>query len=787
MVNLQELEIELAPATNHSLAPINQIHVSLLKSLDLILKNVEHKEDESTLTELMTKIRWGHRVEEQELPPFKDPLIHQKIKHQFRKTNTEYEIYCTNTYNGSKDILATYRREQRDGASLLSYWRRYRRGYSYKGRFPKHKSFIRLIDRFALMDTSGQWIELLQNKLMEIGITEFHYTNQMHYLQYIYAIFQAQQDEFFSNRKKEDELYKKKLFRVYLSNHLDRIPLVHESPEAWFKKYYDHIVYNKHPDLTIPRDFGKLTYDLKQLRDEIEDQTNDFTEQSKCFKKAIHHLAQELGLPSQIKNRKKILPQLADSKEEQEQQEEQEEQQTEYQSFYYVEHDLSQCKDIIDIQQQDKRKIKSRNKKIAIIGANTSSVGEAAIAVTGILSAISFLPAIAVILVVGFSAWYINRLLFKNDSEDCLNALFLKKQIDNNGVLEEHRLIFLDKNNKPISATKKILICTLGALTFFTGLVSAALNFVDTFKLILLSHHTAIVILTASVAAFPAMGILIGLTCILFKVIADFIRNDRYKEIKEYLYKTFIDVPWKEMTNGEKAQHIGKCVAKTVICLTALAITAIVTVASFGVFYNATLTAFKYVANAKASNVIAKLASWVNSLITLPFQIDNSNKVMQSMALTKRHTFSKVLEKNPNETLALNHLQKQSSRLQKVEKAFVVATNLFNGLGQSCLNMTDKTVLSNNKVGNKAITSSSAFFYSALPNAKAGMASIELTRVTPFDSKNTEIQEQKNRLKEQKKPLEEAKTWRFFKKAPNSSCSLEKPSSPSFLPQLVST
>jgi hypothetical protein len=761
-IEIQNLSKDLAPATDSSLAPVDKIHINLLTQLDSFLKEAKHAQDKKTLIRLIKKIRWGARIHENEVPLFQNELIQQKIKHQIRMTNNQYEVYCTNTYNAFKQILTNYQHNQHR-TGFFNFFRRYRNGYSYQGPFKKYKHFILLIDRIALIDTSGKWITFLLKKLDDFNNKDFHHANQMFFLNDVYAIFQTWQDEYYINRQREDRILKKRLIQAY------RIP---DNYHNWLHQYFDCIVYNKDIDLIMPYDFpiGKITYDLKQIRDAISEQNTFFAEQSKALKKDIHHIAQELGLPSQIKKKEKTHRVSSDLKEENDQQE--------YQSCYYVEQDLTQCKDIIPAAQKNKRKIKARNSTIAGIGAGTSSIGEAAVSIVGILGATSLFPAYAVIAVVGFSAWYINRLLFKNDSEDCLNAMFLKKQISINGVLEEHRLIFLDKNNQPISKTKKMLICTLGALTFFTGLVSAALNFVDTLKLILFSHQTAFVALAAAGASVPALGLLIGFSCILFKVVADFIRYDRHKEIKEYVYKTFIDVPWKEMTAGERAKHIGTCVAKTAVCLTALAITAIVTIASFGVFYDATLKTFKYVANASVSGIIAKMSSWINSLITLPFQIDHSNKVLQSLVFNKRHTFSKVLDKKPAKTLETNALQKQASRLRKVEKAIAVTTNIFNGLGQACVNGTNHTILSHNKSQNKTISTSSAFFYSALPNAKAAIASIELSTVMPHDSKQSQLKTQHQEDARQN-TFKRQKTWRFFNEKPVSNQTFSELSQPS--------
>ncbi|MBV8802352.1 MAG: hypothetical protein JO131_05220, partial [Gammaproteobacteria bacterium] len=568
------------------------------------------------------------------------------------------EVYCE-----IKEILDTYKNYQLNGAGVRGYWNRYyNEQYYYKK--TSQKNFVELIDRLALMDSSGQWITLLIAELNTIHFDNFNNGNKAYFLDCFYLIFHSWQNQYFQTRKSQNEKYINNLMNFY------KIP---QADSLWLERYFDKIVYNgSHAELT---DFppvtsegdeillGKLTYDLKQIRDQIEEEDSFFQQQAKALKKAIHHVADDWGLPSKIKKTKPTA---------------------EHPSIYYVKYDATFSN--ISSEKAEKRKTQKITKKIASIGAFTSSIGEGFVAATGIIAVASFMPVVAVLGIVGVSGWYINRLLFKDDSEDVLNALFIKKEIDG----QKHRLIFLKKdengNYQPISKKKKAFISLIGTFSIFTGLVNGALNLMSSLAFL----HSSNIILSAlclTSASFPAVALALAVSWIFFKVIADFIKNDRHKEIAQYVKKTFLDVPWKEMSAKERAAHVGKCVAKTVMCLAAVAVTTVVTVASFGVFYNSCLDVLRKVANANPMPYIAKAATWINGIISFPFQVQTTNKVVQSLFFRKRHTFSKTIDVSTNKP-QLNALQKEANKLKQIENTVALTTNIINGIGQAGVNAT---------------------------------------------------------------------------------------------------
>jgi hypothetical protein len=629
-----------------------------------------------------------------------------------------------------KEILGTYQEYQKNGAGIRGYWNRYFYGYAYHGSAPSaHQHFIKLIDRFALMDSSGNWIDSLINILNDLEKHHLTENNQAQFMDHIYCIFESWQNDYFENRKSQNSKFKDTLIWHY------HIP---EKHQEWFRDYFDEIVYDKKNDKdNTPKKIkvlGKITYDLKQMKDHIKEENESFCKQANMFKKTIHHVAEDYKLPSKIKKRPAT---------------------EETPSIYYV--DFDAIFRGVPIEKIKKRQTQSIIQKVASIEAFTSSIGEGFVAVTGIIALTLIFPVFAVIGIVGISGWYINRLLFKDDSEDVLNAFFIKKEIENNGKLEKHRLIFLIKdengNYKPISRKKKIAICIIGAFSNFTGLVSGALNFISTLAVIF-SNQAILAPLCIVSAALPGVGLALAVTWIFFKVIADFIKYDRHIEIARYVNKTFFDVPWTEMRSDEKRKHIGKCVTKTFICLGAIAVTAVVTIASFGVFYNSCLDLLSKIANANPMPYIAKASSWINSIISFPFQVHTSNKVMQSFFFRKRHTFSNSITEPSTNIETPNALQKESLKSQKIGKIVSLVTNGLNGIGQVGVNTAPQPcqmALSTNSTVDFMLKGGSTLLYSGLPNASAVEEANASRKILPRIIPAFEI-ETKNPITNQERP-----------------------------------
>jgi hypothetical protein len=614
-----------------------------------------------------------------------------------------------------KKVLWKYYDYQENGAGVRGGLTRFFKDYSYQGdEAQTHTNIIKLIDRIALIDTSGEWIDLLIIQFNRMSISKFDEKNKEYFLNRFYKIFEGYQNAYFERRRKEEKKFKERLIKHYnLEQH-----------KKWFDKSYDAIVHHKEEEIkdsqNIPL-FGKLIYDLKQIKAHFEEEDEAFQEQAKKLKKDIHHVMEEYSFPSKIKKRK---PTIEDP------------------SIYYVNYKAKFQP--IPEEKAEKRKIQKLSKKIALTEAVTSSVGEAFVAVSG---ALVISPALAFLVLVFLSGWYINRLLFKNDSEDVFNAFFIKKEITNaEGKKEKHRLMFLVKNAEgnyePIPTWKKNLIYTLGIFSIVTGFVYGCLNCVSTLTFVHSSQLLLGALCTVS-ASIPAIGVALAISWIFFKVMADFIKNDRLTKIGQYLYKNFYDVPWREMSGPEIGKHVFKCFCKTVLFLAAVAITTIVTIASFAVFYKSCLGIFDKIAKANA-NPFARAATWINNLISFPFQINSTNRVTQSLFFKERHSFSGLFaDSHSDNKPQRNALQKEVAQLHKIEKAVALGANVLNGIGQSGVNKTSETPLSTNATVNIVLSTVCTPPYSCLPNKAAGDETIAQKEVAPVNIEPVEVNDNK--------------------------------------------
>lgn len=681
-----------------------------LSSLDPM--HSERSEDLTSLDSELSENISEAKLAKPELSEYMELLEPEEL---LEDETEEYLKFVEPFYYELKEILETYQNYQEHGSGARGYWSRYYSGYSYYKKNP-HKNFVKLIDRLALMDSSGTWIGSLIDELNKLDNENFNKANKAYFLDRFYLIFHSWQDQFFKKRKEEIDHHKNQLLNAYFISETDTKYTITEKDKKWFHAYFDKIVYDKDSDLKEDPEYknllvGKLRYDLEQIRDQIKEDDEIFEQHAKALKKDIHHMAEEWRLPSKIKKRRPTA---------------------ENPSKYYVEYHANFSN--IPKEKAENRKNKKFAGKAASVGAFTSSIGEGLVAALGIIGLWSLMPVAAALGTVGIAGWYINRLLFKNESEDVLKAFFIKKEVDG----KKHRLIFLIKdendNYRPISIKKKTFISIIGLLTGFTGLVNGALNLMSTLAFL---HSSQIILgaLCITSAAFPATALALAVSLIFFKVIADFIKNDRHKDIAQYVRKTFIDVPWSEMSRKEKAAHVGKCVAKTAICLVAIAVTTIVTIASFGVFYHSCLDVLKKVVNANPMTYVAKAATWINGIISIPFQINTSNKVLQSLVFRKRHTFSKTIETLPTHELTLNALQKEAIKLKKIEVTASLVTNVMNGCGQTgVVASTPEPFLPANAAINLAVTAGCTFPYSFLPNQAAANDAIAQRQVVAADS-----------------------------------------------------
>ncbi len=682
-------------------------------------------------------------------------LIVTDIRKLVQTASEKYISHNNRLYEGFKKILAGY--ETGDAY--------HDQGKDSYEKDPNFADFIKLIHRIALIDQINiaednkkfqenplhvrknfisqlkKFLEDIEKNKKNEDLNPFNHEMQAQFLGFIYQFFGNWEEHSFQlvNGNEQHDQYKASLKKNYSS---------HVTIE---RLYRDIVISN----IQIPAK-TKLIYDIKQIKDAIDENNDNLFKQAKEFKKDIHHVAQRLGLPSCIKLNK---------------------QKSKYKR-YEVSNNPQDWKDIINIEKQDDRRIKARNASVASKSAFVNSIGEGFVAAAGILAITTFLPGLLGIIlgtIVGVSGWFINRLLFKNDSEECLNAFFLSKRA-NDG--KRHLSLFVNNKGDVISNGKKVLISFIGFFTIFTGFVYGALNFMSTSSTLMamtgsMAGQLGVMFSFYGLAAVPGLGMIIGLSSIFFKVIADFIKNDRHKDIRNYVEKTFLDVPWKEMSAKERWKHIGRCAVKTCVLLVALAITVTVTLASFGVFYQQGLDVLRMMSKANVMNYLAKAASWINAVVSFPFQVLSSNKVLQSL-FDSRPTFAKV-NWPKTEAEPATALGKREALKRKALKIIAYTATFFNSLGQAGINMQGSSIplpsfIPYAPLVGRGVVGIATAFYSGNPNQAAAKSAIEekeikATEILP----NTQPQETHSEASEANaNPVQENKQakvsyFRFFK------------------------
>jgi hypothetical protein len=478
---------------------------------------------------------------------------------------------ATLEYKALKDITDKYLSYADEKSSLGRTIRYWWKGHFYNGEFQdtKYQPFIKLIDRIALIDSS-QLTKL--NKLSPSCDNLFDI---------LYPIFSTIQKNYQDNLTAQDTEYKNELGKHYDQQVVE---------DAYNNDVLD--ITNE----TIPP--LRLAYDLTFIRRARAARKNLIHAQLKALKKDIHCLAEQLQQPTKIR---KITPANPES------------------DYDVFPDDVS---DLIKQKKRNARQIKQINKNIAWWSALLIGFGEGLVAVAG-MAIFPWFPFWAALLFVGTAGWLCNFFLFKNDTIDVLNEVTLTRKLAQDQDKDATR-ISLDKNNQPISLPKKIAIGIFGSLSIATGFVCGALSlfscqsaFINLFSFLGTTGSYAI-------AALPAIATAIGTACIFFKVISDFIKNERWNDIGTF-FKTAFYAPLSVMTRWERARHIlWQCPIELLKLAFALTIAVVVSIASFGMFYQQGLNLMSKITGFAAASSLAYTASSINNISAIPFVIERT-------------------------------------------------------------------------------------------------------------------------------------------------------------------
>ena len=312
---------------------------------------------------------------------------------------------------------------------------------------------------------------------------------------------------------------------------------------------------------------GKMHAYLLRKQEKLAKQKAEIDSQLKMLKRGIHHFQEEHGFQARLEHQKqKIL--LEDS-------------------YTYS----KEAKDYIAPAKQNIRRKKRENKFIATLVGASVGVGEGTVAgvgmgmflmslgLAGLAGPIGWGIAIAAGVIVFAAGAVCNYYLIKLDTYDVLNQFRLG-------------YFWKDDNGKPLSWSKKIAMGFGGSLAIGGGFSYGALSFFA-MKTSVLAPLLAKAGLTGAVlfgvssglASFFVIPTAIGITCMFYFVIGDFIKYERWKGIAKYTRKNFVE-PFRGVSTGKEfAFACAEVVFNGLKILTGLLLNIAITVVSFGVFH----------------------------------------------------------------------------------------------------------------------------------------------------------------------------------------------------------
>src|SRR3990167_10179693 len=137
----------------------------------------------------------------------------------------------------------------------------------------------------------------------------------------------------------------------------------------------------------------------------------------------------------------------------------------------------------------------------------------------------------------------------------------------------------------------------------------------------LFSAKMLAVIMGIGISSTPVGFVAVGLAAIFYTVLLDFIKNKRWIGIAAYLKETYAPAYWSELSGGEKWTHVIRCVFfYAPKLLLGLAVSAVVTGASLGLFHNSSVNLLKmFTCPGGVASTIAWVPTALNVLMTTSF------------------------------------------------------------------------------------------------------------------------------------------------------------------------
>ena len=193
-----------------------------------------------------------------------------------------------------------------------------------------------------------------------------------------------------------------------------------------------------------------------------------------------------------------------------------------------------------------------------------------------------------------------------------------------------------------LSGIKRDLAIVLGLGSLATGFVYGALSAMQIFNGLLTPiftkiglPHAMVTILGVGLASLPVLFTTVGIASIFFYVIADFIKNERWLEIRNYWYRNYWDLGWGEMSPAEKLNTFFIiCGFRFIKLAVALTVNIAITIASFGVFHANGVKLLSHILNSSTAGAAGLFLAITSAITSFPFGVKKIASVILPIAFT---------------------------------------------------------------------------------------------------------------------------------------------------------
>ena len=288
---------------------------------------------------------------------------------------------------------------------------------------------------------------------------------------------------------------------------------------------------------------------------------------------------------------------------------------------------------------QHRRAVKKRNQEISSTASTMLGIGEGAVAAVGfalffasIIPVWGLIPLATLVFIGGFSC---NKLLVMDDSYSVLNAIFLGE-------------LFQDENGDDLPLWEKIVISLFGTLSLGVGISYGALGANCLTKTILLPvfsmlvAHRVALIAALALSTGPLGATAIGMTAIFFVVLGDLFKNrkERWQGIKSY-FKADYAIDWDRWEKLKANHNVLVALSDYLLRVTmsalklafAVALTAMITIMSIGLFYKSSLGLLKLLTTNSWTGMAASIATGVNAFVSGIFGVQKNMNTINVLTL----------------------------------------------------------------------------------------------------------------------------------------------------------